>query len=83
MGYRSRSYQFFRLRSGLDGIVPLKLIFNAIDISDEWLLIEALNMSSKTFTSAEFFLQLPWRLFEKVRKACEEKKDGRRSEISV
>lgn len=83
MDCRSRPYQFFRLRGGLDGIVPLKYIFSAIDVNDEWMLIEALNMSSRTFTSADFFLQLPWRLFEKVRKACEDKKDGKRGEIPL
>jgi len=72
---RIRSDEFFRLRSGLDGIVPLKYIFSAIDISEEWLLMEALHMSSVTFTDAQFFLQLSWRLFEKVRKATEEKGD--------
>jgi hypothetical protein len=37
--------------------------------------MEALHMSSVTFTDAQFFLQLSWRLFEKVRKATEEKGD--------
>lgn len=79
MAGQFRLDEFFRLRSGLDGIVPLKQVFNAIDIDDELLLMESLSMSSMTFTDAGFFLRLPWRLYERARRAIDKErtKDGR------
>lgn len=51
--------------------MPFRYTFLAIDVSDEMLTMEALSMASLTHTDASFFLQLPWRVYERVRKEIE------------